>query len=57
MQKRKFDSRDRDLWKDLYVSLVRTYLEYDVQAWNSHLQEETEKMKSLKKGNLNPDRN
>ena len=38
MLKRTFDSRDPELWKDLYVSLLRTHLEYAVQAWNPHLQ-------------------
>ena len=32
--KRAFVSRDPDLWREIYVSLVRPHLEYAEQAWN-----------------------
>ena len=50
MLKRTFESRDLKLWKELYVSLVRPYLEYAVQAWNPHLQSEIDKIESAKEG-------
>ena len=31
-----FVSRESDLWKKLYISLVRPHLEYAVQAWCSY---------------------
>lgn len=37
MLKRTFISRDSDLWKYLYTSLVRPHLEYAAQVWNPHL--------------------
>ena len=40
--KRTFNSRDPELWKDLYVSLLRSNLKYAVQALNPHLQEDFE---------------
>ena len=38
MLKRTFESRNRGLWKDLYVFLVKKHFEYAVQVWNPHLQ-------------------
>ena len=49
MLKRTFESRDPGLWKDLYVSLVRPYLEYAVQAWNPHLQGDFDKFKRIQR--------
>ena len=37
MLKRTFVSRDTDLWKILYTSMIRPHLEYAVQAWNPRL--------------------
>ena len=37
------------MWEDLYVSLVRLHLEYDVQAWNPHLQADIEKLDSVQR--------
>lgn len=36
MLKRTFTSRDVDLWKMLYVSLVRPHLEFAAPVWNSN---------------------
>ena len=47
MLKRTFESRDPELWKDLYVSLVRPHLEYAVQAWNPHLQGDIERIERV----------
>ena len=33
-----FVSRESDLWKKLYTSLVRPHLEYAVQAWRPYLE-------------------
>ena len=37
MLKRTLRSRDRELRKDLYLSILRPHLEYTVQAWSPHL--------------------
>ena len=42
--KRTFESRDPLLWKDLYVTLIRSHLVYAVQTWNSHLVGDIEKL-------------
>ena len=49
MLKRTFESRDPELWKELYVSLVRPHLEHDVQAWNPHLQGDINKIERVQK--------
>ncbi len=49
MLKKTFESREPGLWKDLYVSPVMPDLEYAVQAWNPHLQEEIDKIERLKR--------
>ena len=35
------------LWKDLYVSLIRTHLKYAMQAWNLHLQGNIDKIERV----------
>jgi ribonuclease P/MRP protein subunit RPP40 len=37
MLKKNFMCRDSNLWKNLYISLVRPHLEYAVQVWNPYL--------------------
>ena len=37
--KRTFANRDSSLWKN--VSLIKPHLEYAIQAWNPHLNEDT----------------
>ena len=49
MLKRTFESMHPGLWKDLYVSLVMAHLEYAVQAWNSHLHGDIEKIERVQK--------
>ena len=49
MLKRKFLSSDLGLWKDLYVSLVRSLFEYAVQAWNSHLEEDIDRIERVQR--------
>ena len=49
MLKRTFESRQSKLWKDLFVSLVRPHLEYDVQTWNPHLQGDIEKIERVRR--------
>ena len=41
-------SRDPLLWKHLYVSLIRTHLEYTAQAWNLNLIGGIEKLEVTK---------
>ena len=38
MFRKTFISRDSQLWKRLYTSLVRLHLEYAVQVWNPYLE-------------------
>ena len=49
MLKRTFETRIPNMWKDLYVSLVRPHLEYAVQAWNPHLQADIDKVESVQR--------
>ena len=45
MLKRTLESREAI--KDMYVSIVRPHLEYAVQAWNKHLQEDNKKIERV----------
>ena len=47
MLKRTFYSRDRSLWRNLYVSLVRPHLEFTVQAWNPYLEKDIIKIEKV----------
>jgi len=38
MLRKTFISRDSQLWKNLYTSLVRPHLEYAVPVWNPYLE-------------------
>ena len=49
MLRRTFESREPKLWKELYVSLVRSHLEYALQAWNRHLQSELDKIERVQR--------
>ena len=49
MLKRAFVSRDVDLWKKLYVSLVRPHLEYAVQVWNPSKRKDVELIEKVQK--------
>ena len=49
MLKRAFICRDPDLWKDLYVSLVRPHFEYAVQDWNPFLEGDVKNIETFKK--------
>ena len=49
MLKSKFYSREPRLWKNLYDSLVRPHLEYDVQAWNPHLEKDIIKIEKVQR--------
>ena len=48
MLNRTFKSKEPQLWKDLYVSLVRPHLEYAVQAWNPQLKGVIDKVDKIK---------
>jgi ribonuclease P/MRP protein subunit RPP40 len=47
MLKKTFVSRDPDLWKNLYTSLVRPHLEYAVQVWNPYLQKDVDEIERV----------
>ena len=47
MLKRTFESRNFELWKELYVSLVRSHLEYDAQVRNPHLKGNMDKIEKV----------
>ena len=47
MLKRTFESRNLELWKELYVSLVRSHLEYDAQVRNPHLKGNMDKIEKV----------
>ena len=55
MLKRTFESRDPELWKDLYVSIVRPHLGVysaylrSMQCWNPYLQGDIEKIESVQR--------
>ena len=48
MLKRSFESRDTDLWKKLYTSMIRPHLEYTVQIWNPRLIGDIERLEKVK---------
>ena len=47
--KKTFESRVPGLWKDQNVSLVRSYFEYAVQAWNPYFQEDFDKIERVQR--------
>ena len=47
MLKKTFISRDSELWKKLYTSLVRPHLEYAVQVWNPNLERDIKKIEKV----------
>ena len=49
MLKKTFMCRDSDLWKKLYISLVRPHLEYAVQVWNPYLAKDIELIEKVQR--------
>ena len=49
MPKRTFESREPRLWKDIYISLVWSDLEYAVQAWNPYLYGDIDKIERVQR--------
>ena len=47
MLKRTFVSRETDLWKKCYISLIRPHLEYAVQVWNPRLKDDLERLEKV----------
>ena len=47
MLKRTFVCRDVGLWKQLYVALVRSHLEFASAAWNPYLKGDIEKLEKI----------
>ena len=44
-----FTSRDSDLWKMLYISLVRPHLEFASTVWNPYLKGDIEKLERIQR--------
>ena len=49
MLKKAFLSRDSEIWKKLYVSLARSYIDYIVQVWSLYLVIDIEALEKLKR--------
>jgi len=49
MIKRTFSIRDMDIILQLYKSLVRTHLEYSVQAWRPHYQKDIDLIEGVQR--------
>ena len=49
MLKKTFMCRDSNLWKKLYISLVRPHLEYAVQVWNPYLAKDIELIEKVQR--------
>ena len=43
-----FVSRDAEIWNNLYVSMVRPYLEYAVSVWSPHSSKDIDALKKVK---------
>ena len=49
MLKNAFVCRDMELWKKLYVSLIRPHLEYAVSVWNPRLRKDIDALERVQK--------
>jgi len=47
--KKTFVSRDTELWRKLFTSLVRPHLEYAVQVWNPYLEKDIEVIEKVQR--------
>ena len=47
MLKNAFVSRDVEIWKNLYVSMVRPHLEYAVSVWSPHLRKDIDALEKV----------
>ena len=52
MFKNAFVSRNVEVWMNMYVGMVRPYLEYAVSAWNPHLRRDINALEKVQEGVL-----
>ena len=49
MLSRTFESREVDLWKQLYTSMVRPHLEYAIQVWSPSLEGDITQLENIQR--------
>ena len=53
---RTFESRDVNIWKHLYISMVRPHLEYSIQVWSPLLEGDISKLKKTQRATKIPNK-
>ena len=49
MLSRIFESREVNIWKQLYTSMVRPHLEYTIQVWSQILKKDITKLEKIQR--------